>query len=614
MTSGKMETTKSEKKVSDQTIATFFEAQVLKTPNQTAVYCNERTLTYKELNKMADSFAFYLSTLSLPKQPLIGVMVERTEYLLPILIGIFKIGAAYLPIDSNLPQERIFYMLNDSKADLVVTESAYMELLSDMELTNPIIGLTKEHFQFSNELKVRCKVSSDDVAYVIYTSGSTGLPKGVAVTQYNIINLCFGMDQLSPFHEQDVFISLTIISFDISVLEMFWPLTRGITIVMHPSSEMSSIHFDGKVVLVPEQSFLRHSPITIMQTTPSRLKLLVNDKRSEKFLRSLRVIYIGGEPLQEALLKKLRNKTRARLYNMYGPTETTVWSTGCLIKEGQASSNIGRPLANVKVYVLDDQKQLVPNGEIGELYIGGSCISKGYLNRDQLTSERFLNDPFSCNTNSKMYRTGDLVRFNEMGELEFIGRQDYQLKIRGHRVEIGEIEAIISQYKGIRDNVVIDVEDVDGEKQLIAVLVWEDNREEIKQLREFMKRKLPEYMIPIKFHNTQYIPLTVNGKVERKQLKQLVTARTATMKTHDELERDMIEVWSKVLQQTNISIDADFFLIGGSMLLAIKIEIELERKGHMYATSSQLSGIILECKTIRNTVQFIVENGIGNEV
>jgi amino acid adenylation domain-containing protein len=407
--------------------------------------------------------------------------------------------------------------------------------------------------------------ASHNLAYVIYTSGSTGKPKGVMLENGNVVNFFTGMDRAIGC-EPGVWLAVTSVSFDISVLELLWTLTRGFKIVVHGDEGTGAI----------ADEIVRHG-VTHLQMTPSLARMLTLDARAFAALKNLKQMLLGGEAVPASLVQHLRQVFKGELYNMYGPTETTIWSTTGLIEEVGATVSIGRPIANTQIYMVDAELNSVPVGEAGELLIGGDGVARGYWNRPDLTADRFVMIPSLADT--RIYRTGDLARFLPDGNIEFLGRSDYQVKLRGHRIEPGEIEALLEKHPGIRQAVVVMREDREGDRCLVAYLVAEhSDGETAGVLRKMLDSKLPDYMVPSAFVFLPQLPLTDHGKIDRKSLLKFpppnAAAGAAVSQPESEpasaLERVIASAWKDALGISSVSVNDNFFDLGGGAVQTSK--------------------------------------------
>jgi amino acid adenylation domain-containing protein len=557
------------------TIAELFAQQVARTPRETALITASRQLTYRELDLRSNRLARHLQSLGVGCDTLVGVAMTRTESLVVALLAILKAGGAYVPLDPTYPKERTTLVIHDSRMQTVVTtDESRPQLpldLSDLAVVNaedPAISRL-------SSAPVSSAAASHHLAYVIYTSGSTGKPKGVMIEQRNVVNFFTGMDRAIGC-QPGVWLAVTSVSFDISVLELLWTLTRGFTIVLDAGRGPGFI----------ADQIARYG-VTHLQMTPSLAMMLTLDSRAYTALASLRTMLLGGEAVPASLINLLRKVFKGNLYNMYGPTETTVWSTTHLIQEVGASVSIGRPIANTQVYLLDDTLHQVPVGEVGELFIGGDSVARGYWKRPDLTAERFITIP--AISPQRLYRTGDLARFFPGGNLEYLGRADYQIKLRGHRIEPGEIEAFLEECRGVRQAVVVLREDREGDKRLVAYLVASAGSPEApSELRATLTSKLPDYMVPSAFVFLPSLPLTDNGKIDRKALLKLPppnlsaqatqnTDEAGAVETGTEMEQIIARAWREALGVATVDFNDNFFDLGAHSLTVAEVQARLQQ-------------------------------------
>jgi amino acid adenylation domain-containing protein len=560
----------------DSTIAHQFKQQVANTPNAIAIIAKESQLSYRELDERSNRLARYLQSLGVQPDTLVGVAMGRSEALVVSLLAILKAGGGYVPLDPTHPKERLSLIIEDSKMPILLTTSEThgripldTPSVSALDVKNPAIGI-----QSTDE--VETNAASHNLAYVIYTSGSTGKPKGVMLENRNVVNFFTGMDRAIGC-APGVWLAVTSVSFDISVLELLWTLTRGFTVVVHGD--------EGTATIADEIS--RHG-VTHLQMTPSLARMLTLDARAFAALGLLKQILLGGEAVPASLIHHIRQIFRGEIHNMYGPTETTIWSTTYRVEQPGSTISIGRPIANTQIYVLDPELQPVSAGEIGELFIGGDGVARGYWNRPDLTAERFVTIP-SLSPN-RIYRTGDLARFLPDGNIEFLGRADYQIKLRGHRIEPGEIETILEQCNGIRQAVVVAREDREGDKRLVAYLVAEGviGAEAADILRSVLEAKLPDYMVPSAFVFLPELPLTDNGKIDRKALLRLSPPSVALSATtgqpqkepgnlpSNEIERIIGAAWQDALGIPSVGMSDNFFDLGAHSLTVAEVQVKLQ--------------------------------------
>ncbi|MBW4564790.1 MAG: amino acid adenylation domain-containing protein [Mojavia pulchra JT2-VF2] len=543
----------------DQCIHQLFEAQVEKTPDAVAVVFENQQLTYRELNAKANQLAQYLQKLGVKKEVLVGICVERSLEMIIALLAILKTGGAYIPLDPTYPQERLAFMLEDSQISVLLTQQHLLKTLPPNYAQVICLDSDWESIAAHQQNPLDSNIDASNLSYTIYTSGSTGKPKGVQIRHRSVVNFLTAMQQKLQLTNTDNLLSVTTLSFDIAVLEIFLPLTTGAKLIL-VSREVAT---DGTQLLKQ----LNNSAVTIMQATPATWRMLLDAGWEGN---SQLKILCGGEALPYNLALQLRQRA-ASVWNLYGPTETTIWSTIHRVDEREAIVPIGRPIANTQIYILDKHLQPVPVGVPGELYIGGAGLARGYFNQPELTKEKFIPNPFIPKT--LLYKTGDLARYLSNGEIEYLGRIDYQVKLRGFRIELGEIEAVLEQHPAVRQCVVMVREDVPGNQRLVAYLVAENDATD--ELRQYLRQKLPEYMIPSAFVILDSLPLTPNGKVNRRALPapentnaELVSGFVAPRHPVEEV---LAGIWTQVLGISQVSIYDNFFELGGHSLLATQV-------------------------------------------
>jgi len=553
----------------DKTLHEMFEAQAQKTPDAVAVECKGSRLSYRELNELANRLSRHLKRLGVGPDVLVGLFHERSVDMMVALFGILKAGGAYVPLDPSFPEDRLSYMVENSGMRVLITHSALDGRLS--KRPESVVRLDSDWKDISKESKdplTEPSAQPKNLAYVLYTSGSTGKPKGVEIEHSAIVNLLVSMQREPGFTANDTLLAVTTLSFDIAGLELYLPLTCGGRVAI------ASWEDARDPALLMQR--MQESRCTVMQATPTTWRALMNAGWSGS--PNLKVL-CGGEGFSPDFAEQLRSRC-GELWNMYGPTETTVWSTIDRIDSVGGSISIGRPIANTDVYVLDANRNPVPVGVAGELYIGGAGVARGYLNRADLTAERFVASPFKAN--ARLYRTGDLARWLPDGRLECIGRVDHQVKIRGYRIELEEIEAILSRYPAIRQCVVVAAEDSSGEKILVAYYVAHTAAQPaVSDLREHLKNKLPDYMIPGAWVALPALPLTPNGKVDRKALPRPEQQRPAESRGYapprTETEKTLAKIWEEVVEVRGVGVHDDFFELGGHSLRAVNVIGEVER-------------------------------------
>ncbi|WP_406694053.1 amino acid adenylation domain-containing protein [Singulisphaera sp. Ch08] len=547
----------------------LFEAQAARTPHATAVIdAHGRSLTYSQLDRAANQLAHQLRSLGAGTDTLVALCSERSPDMLVALLGVLKAGAAYLPLDPDYPRDRLDFMLRDSGAAILLTDRHIQKLLPDTGVRVVLLDDDRaeiEHHDGSSAPDITIHPAS--LAYVIYTSGSTGKPKGVMIPHDALNNFLLAMRALLELKPGDSLLAVTTLSFDIAVLELFLPLALGARIELASRDEAT----DGRRLA----KRLHNANARFLQATPATWRLLLDSGWNGQLGLT---ILCGGEAMTRELAERLLPNADA-LWNLYGPTETTVWSTAARVETGNGAVSIGRPIANTQIYILDALLQPVPIGVAGELYIGGDGVVRGYLDRPALTAERFLPDPFG-KPGARLYRTGDLARWRTDGTLECLGRLDHQVKIRGHRIELGEVEDALNLHPSVQAAVAVARPDAQGNAQLVAYLVTADEaRTTTAELRRWLKNALPEPMIPSAFVLLDALPLTPNGKVDRNALPdpntQLIVAGEPYEAPRTKAENLVAQTWAQILKRDHIGIHDNFFELGGHSLLATQVASRL---------------------------------------
>jgi amino acid adenylation domain-containing protein len=548
----------------DKSIIDLFEKQVKEKPDDIAVISGNQTLSYKTLNERVNRIAHYLrKTYHIQPDDPVGIMADRSEWLIIGILGIIKSGAAYIPIDPEYPQERIDYIIENSACKAIVTEAKYLADIPASVTACDIRAI--QETEISDPEKI---ILPHNLAYIIYTSGSTGKPKGVMLTHQDVVSFNVNMTEVFGFTPSDRMLALTTITFDISVLELITSLLTGMSVVISPDAEIRE----------PQEILdnIGKYQVSALQITPSRLKLLL-ENQNISVLANLRVLLIGGEPLPTDLFERLTPLFAATdIFNVYGPTEATIWSTAKKLNDGIL--NIGKPLMNESVLILSQDGQLVPFGVVGEICIGGDGLARGYYQRPDLTADRFIPHPFK--SGERIYRTGDSGRWLADGNIECLGRTDDQIKIRGYRIELGEIEACLKKHPVIREAVVV-AKDKDSTTRELAAYFISTEELSIADLRNFLSRSLPEYMLPTWFVRLEKLPLTPNGKTDKKALPDPrqtgLKPDTEHVSPRNELEQKLAGIWQEILQMPGIGIYDNFFDLGGHSLKATRIVSKIHK-------------------------------------
>ncbi|MEH1869859.1 MAG: amino acid adenylation domain-containing protein [Nostoc sp.] len=590
----------------DKCIHQLFEEQVERNPDAVAVVYEDEQLTYRELNARANQLAHYLQKLGVVPEVLVGICVERSPLMIIGLWGILKAGGAYLPLDPAYPSDRLAYMLNDSQAQVLLTQRQLVDSIPNTSVQVICLDTDWELIDTRSEKNPQTEVKTNNLAYVIYTSGSTGKPKGVMIEHRSLVNFIQSLKDEYGIRESDRVLQFVSISFDGAAEEIYPCLTCGATLVLRTAEMLSSVStflqkcWEWKLTVLPLVTAYWNQLTSELATTNQTLPT------------SVRLLCIGGEtwlPEKLKLWQKCMDE-RSRLHNLkeppllmngYGPTEATGLATiynlsKLVIDDTRPQQLIGKVLGNVQIYILDRYLQPVPIGVAGELHIGGVGLARGYLNRPDLTAAKFITHPFNKlerlsyevphlgetpRPDFALYKTGDLARYLPDGNIEFLGRIDNQVKVRGFRIELGEIETVLITHPQVSEAVVIDSDDIPGSKRLVAYVVTRSKPEIKNQLRSFLKQKLPDYMVPSAFVVLDALPLTPNGKVDRRGLPKPDQTRPNVEANYvapqSDAERSIAAVWQEVLHLESIGIYDNFFEIGGHSLLATQVISRLRK-------------------------------------
>jgi amino acid adenylation domain-containing protein len=550
----------------------LFEQQVLRSPQTTALQFEDQALSYEDLNQRVNRLARYMHSFGIKPGDVVGVYMERSVDMVVSLLATWKAGAAYIPLDPTFPLERLKMVFEDLVNPWVLTQSRLGSQLPGDGVRMLCVDELRPVIDLQSSANIDLPYDPSAVAYVIYTSGSTGRPKGVEVTQSNLVNLLTSMAKEPGLSSQDVLVAVTTISFDIAALEVYLPLIRGAKLVL-ASRPVAS---DGNQLL----KLLSETRATILQATPVTFRLLLAAgwTGSPKF-----TAWCGGEALPRDLAEQIL-ACGIPLWNMYGPTETTIWSAVCQVTSSTGPVLVGPPIDNTQFYILDSQLQPVPIGVAGELFIGGDGVAKGYFSRPELTAARFLEDPFRSQTGARIYRTGDLARRLPDGQFEFLGRTDGQIKLRGFRIELGEIETVLAKHPSILQAVVTLREDVAGDKRLIAYVTSSSAAVPLpNDLRTYMLTKLPDYMVPSAFVTLDRLPLTANGKIDRKALPvpdwQPITSGANYVAPVTPQQETLASIWSDVLHLKQVGIEDNIFELGADSLHIFQISARANKLG-----------------------------------
>lgn len=553
-----------------QCVYELFERQARRTPDKTALIFADKRYTYQQLDELSNGLAVSMRGLGIRQGDMVAVLLNRDEKVVLAQLAVLKIGAVFIPIDSRYPEERIKYILSESGAKVIIKNA-------DNDLAVPQARNIEDLSIKPTASIEHLPVDAGDTCYIIFTSGSTGKPKGCTLTNRGLVNFCRNNNILETCNKlnHQICVSVNTISFDYFIAESLLPLTNGYTVVL--ASEEESVN---------QERFIRLAVFTqanIIQTTPTRFKLYFDEKRDLSFMRQFDVIVTSGEALPLELLNTLILNSSAKIFNPLGPSECSVWVAGgeLHLPDGKATADditIGKPIANTQIYILDRNHDSLPVGVAGELCISGDGVGNGYLNRPELTAERFIPNPFIKGT--RMYRTGDLARWNERGEIEYLGRIDTQVKIRGLRIELGEIEHVMSQFPGISLTAAADRKDKTGHQYLVGYYTADAPLDE-SALRQHLSEKLPKYMVPNYFLRLEKLPMTPSGKIDRKNLPVPDFAAYAEeyVPPRNDQERTLCEIIGEILRYEPVGIRDDFFELGGDSLKAIELVTKAHGEG-----------------------------------
>ncbi|MEH2178703.1 amino acid adenylation domain-containing protein [Nostoc sp.] len=556
----------------------LFEAQVERTPDAVAVVFEDEQLTYCELNARANQLAHYLQQLGVKPEILVGICVERSLFMVIGLLAILKAGGAYVPLDPSYPQERLAFILEDTQATVLLTTTSLLKTILQYKAKLVCLDTDWQEIVQQSQENLFSQITTNNLAYVIYTSGSTGRPKGVMIKHASTVAMLDWANKTYTIEAREGVLASTSICFDLSVFEVFVPLSCG-----------------GKVILIENALLLPTLPasfgVTLINTVPSVISQLV---RTNSIPTSVQTVNIAGEPLHNQLVQQLYKQDNIQqVFNLYGPSEDTTYSTSCWIYKGATNTPpIGRPIHNTQTYLLDENLQPVPVGVPGILYVSGAGLARGYLNKAEFTADKFIPNPYAKQPGEQLYKTGDKARYLPNGEIEYIGRIDNQVKVRGFRIELGEIEALLSQHPAAGETVVVVHEDSADSQRIVAyVVAQKEQTPTTSELRAFLESKLPNYMVPKAFVILEALPLTPNGKVDRKALPLPDRIRPelekALIAPQTNVEKQLAVIWAQVLGLEKIGINDNFFELGGDSILSLQVISKANQVG-LHLTPKQL--------------------------
>jgi amino acid adenylation domain-containing protein len=580
-----------------RTLHEWFRRQAEETPDAVAITFDGQHFTYAALLARSNQVANHLRKFGVRPDEPVGIFLDRSFEMVVALLGILQAGGAYVPLDPFFPQTRLDYMVENSGMRVLITHREFDQRLQIRPRV--VVRLDSDWNEIEKSSlgsSLPPQVSSENLAYILYTSGSTGKPKGVEIPHSAVVNLLMSMQHEPGFHAGNKLLAVTTLSFDIAVLELFLPLVSGGTVVIANREEA----YDPMQLM----QRIRESQCDLMQATPTTWRALIDAGWPGS--ENLKVL-CGGEALTPDLARELLPRC-AELWNMYGPTETTVWSIIQKVTSADGPIPIGWPIANTEAFVLDANRNVVPQGLVGELYIGGAGLARGYLNLADLTEDRFIHNPFA--RNALLYRTGDLARTLPDGAVQCMGRVDSQVKIRGFRIELGEVEAVLSGHSGVRQCVVTAFENSPDDKILVAYIESQPGPPPtINDLRAYLKTKLPEYMVPSVFVSMPRLPLSPNGKIDRKALpppsEQRMEVEESFVPPNDALEQTLAQIWSKILKVKRVGLRDDFFELGGHSFAAVVLLTEVRK---LTGKNLPLS-VLFEASTIAAMANILRKDG-----
>lgn len=558
---------------SERYLHTEFEKQSIRTPESIAVISDDGILTYSELNYRATQLALYLIKLGVRKGSCVGLYLPKCPEMIISMLAILKAGASYVPLDPSYPIERLIFMINHSQAHVVLTEE-HLATMLDNTNCQMVYPHTLPWTQMPDAGPLP-ELATNDPCYVLYTSGSTGQPKGVVVSHHPVVDYLDWMESAFRLSPHDVVLNQSAISFDVSVWEIFWPLSRGATCALISDEK----RFDPRRLA----DFIIKHNVTVAQFVPTALRVIAAKKVLSE-CQSLRYLFSGGEALDQRLVDELLAQFNGDLYNLYGPTEATIFTFfwQCRADQPIPMVPIGHPIPNANAYILDKNYAPVVKGEIGELYLGGTVLAQGYLHNPLLTEKVFIEDPFSQTPDAKMYKTGDLVRQNDDGVTEFIGRVDSQLKIRGHRVESGEIETQLRSHPDVEQAFIIPVSDPTPKIEAFYLL-RQNKKITASTLRDYLSQYLPFYMIPSEFYQLKNVPILPNGKADLNLLKNHLyefgePVNNLPPPTQNVIDKKLLDIWKRFLKVEKLSLGQNFFDAGGNSLLMSRVHREIKKE------------------------------------
>jgi len=563
-------------KISDQIwsaklIHQFIEKQALLQPDMPAIVCDGKVLSYKDLNDKSNQLAHFLIAKGVKLETLVGISIKRSIEMVVAVVGILKAGGAYVPIDPDYPKERINYMVSDSGIRILITHHSLLEQIPDLDIDKICLGTQQKEINIFSKNNPSVSINLTNLAYVLYTSGSTGNPKGVMVCHGSLIHAYYGWEKVYELKNTDCHLQMANFSFDVFSGDLVRALCSGGKLVLCPRD----------ILLAPERLYklMQDEKVNCAEFVPTVLRRLIEYiELKGDFLKFMRLLICGSDNWSMHEYRKLQRLCgkNTRVINSYGLTEATIDSTyfenKLLTKEHLALDHavpIGKPFPNTEILLLDEDLNIVSPGEVGEIYIGGSSLARGYFNQPELTAKKFISHPFIKIPDAKLYKTGDLGRFLPDGNIEFLGRIDNQVKLRGMRIELSDIENVLNCYHSVRESLVMLSEDESQHKRLVAYIVLEhDTQTDVRKLRKFLQERLPHYMIPSVFIRLDSLPMTPNGKLDRQALKEKIILMTSEhyVAPRNPIERQLVNIWKKLLRLNKIGVFDNFHDMGGDSI------------------------------------------------
>ncbi|MCR8656493.1 non-ribosomal peptide synthetase [Paenibacillus endoradicis] len=579
----------------------LFEQQADRTPYREAVRFEGVAVTYEELNRRANHLSYRLRSLRVRPDVLVGICMERSIEMVVALYGVLKAGGAYVPLDPDYPKDRQDYMIKDSKVRLVITQHHFAKQFDGFDGDVLILDESESLDRYGEEEgNPNIKLDDNHLAYIFYTSGSTGRPKGAMNTHAAIRNRVLWLQQTFQMQQDDKLLQKSPYSFDVSVWEFFWPHMCGACLVMaKPKGHLDTAYL---------WEVIKHECITFVQFVPTMLQTFLSEDQTDD-LPFLKHVFLCGEPLSSALNERFCRTMSAQLHNLYGPTEAAVFITNWTSDRSLERSviPIGAAIPENAMYVLNDRYEPVALGEIGELFISGIGLARGYYGRPDLTAERFVPDPYSKQPGARMYHTGDLGRWLHDGNLECLGRNDDQVKVRGFRIELGEISNVLEQHPGVHQVVTVVREDQPGDQRIVTYFLPNHTiSPSISELRNHLQQHLPDYMIPSYFVEMEIFPLTASGKTDRKLLpsptvsRQMIGQEYVPPETY--IQKELALIWSGFFSFDQIGLDDDFIDLGGHSLVATQILVRCE---HHFGLKVSLKDMLTQGTTIRSLASIL---------